>query len=193
MSAAPIQARVCYAGLRTLSDGYDATVREGAPPPLYSPDPLGDPALFGTAIAFPLSTDESRLSPSKLLRLVEPDFKPRRIVVREARLVELINQRARELPLPAACPILHNMRNPVPCQADLLTRLTVFTKCTNSVWLLRRAPSLAHLADITRPLQIVLPVPPGFGKALVPRSFRRKARAPRNETTPGGDKVGGLQ
>jgi hypothetical protein len=124
--------------------------------------------LFGTPIYFGLSDEWLQLRARDFLDLIEERSKPRSRAADEARLYKLIEQRAETMPLPDGCVT-------TPCKsyqraywqraywADPLTVLTILTKCTQTVWLRRKSPSL--LAAIER-RGVCLLVPPAFTSDL---------------------------
>jgi hypothetical protein len=153
----PPKSVVKFEGLGGLARNPTA---EGATAP-----PLGDtaPRVFGTPVRFVLPPELRRLKPAGLLRRLEPASKLRSSAAREARLEELIEERAAALPLPEGCiVIVPNDRHPILWD-DLLTALAVLAKCTDTVWLRGKTPSL--LSAIQRGTVSLL-VPPAFAVHL---------------------------
>ena len=155
-------------------DGLSGLVRNPTAEGSAAP-PAGEvgPRLFGTPVRFDLPPELRRLKPAGLLRRLEPASKLRSSVACEARVQELIEQRVAALPLPEGCiVIVPNDRHPILWD-DLLTALAVLAKCTDTVWLRGKTPSLL---SATQRGTVSLLVPPGFAVHLpvaAPRSPSR--------------------
>ena len=78
-------------------------------------------------------------------------------------LVQLINQRATELPLPEGCAVVKSLQSHETFWSDPLAALAVLTKCTDTVWLRGKAPTLSNLAQRRN---VSLLVPPDFLEQL---------------------------
>ena len=78
-------------------------------------------------------------------------------------LVQLINRRAAELPLPEGCAVVKSLQSHEMLWPDPLAALAVLTKCTDSVWLRAKTPTLSKL---TGPRCVSLLIPPGFVDAI---------------------------
>lgn len=79
------------------------------------------------------------------------------------RLIQLINQRASELPLPEGCAVIKSLPSHEIRWPDPLAALAVLTKSTDTVWLRTKTPTLSKLAGARC---ISLLIPPGFTDAL---------------------------
>ncbi len=129
--------------------------------------PLGidyiDRVLFGTPIHFALLDEWRRLRTPGFLRLIDKGSKRRSPAAGEARLHQLIEQRAKTLPLPAGCVTVPGSISHPVLWSDALSVLTILTKCTTTVWLRDKTPSL--LAAIEQ-RSVSLLVPPAFAHRL---------------------------
>lgn len=74
-------------------------------------------------------------------------------------LVQLINQRADELPLPEGCAVVKSLQSHETFWPDSLAALAVLTKCTDTVWLRAKTPTLSRLVG-SRCVSLL--IPPGF-------------------------------
>jgi hypothetical protein len=81
----------------------------------------------------------------------------------ETALISLVNQRARELPLPDGCAAIAPKEEHPLLWADALSALTIFAKSTRSVWLRSKSPALAAGMQ---GIQLSLLVPPEFAHRL---------------------------
>ena len=129
--------------------------------------PLGldyiDRVLFGTPIHFALLDEWRRLRTPGFLRLIDKGSKRRSPAAGEARLHQLIEQRAKTLPLPEGCVTIPGSISHPVLWSDALSVLTILTKCTTTVWLRHKTPSL--LAALEQ-RSISLLVPPAFAHRL---------------------------
>jgi hypothetical protein len=121
------------------------------------------PRFFGTPVRFELSAAFRRLSEPAILRQLDPGAKRRSPPARGARLVELIEQRAASLPLPGGCVVIRAEPAHPMLWHDALTALAVLAKCTDTVWLRDKSPSLASAIERG---SVSLLVPPAFAAAL---------------------------
>lgn len=78
-------------------------------------------------------------------------------------LVQVINRRAAELPLPQGCAVVKSLPSHETPWPDPLAALAVLTKCTDTIWLRDKTPSLSKL---TGPRCVSLLIPPGFVDAI---------------------------
>ena len=78
-------------------------------------------------------------------------------------LVQLINQRAAELPLPEGCAVVKSLHSHETFWSDPLAALAVLTKCTDTVWLRAKTPTLSKLSGQR---SVSLLIPPGFIDAI---------------------------
>ena len=74
-------------------------------------------------------------------------------------LLQLINRRATELPLPEGCAVVKSLESHAGIWSDPLAALVALTKCTDSVWLRAKTPTLSNLQHRRC---ISLLVPPDF-------------------------------
>lgn len=117
------------------------------------------PPLHGVAVRFRIDAQLLRLAPAGLLRAVEPGSRVRLHRCAEARLLQLVEQRAQQLPLPDGCLLLQASDAHVVAWSDLLTALAVLAKCTDTVWLRAKVASL----EVARARgDVSLLVPPAF-------------------------------
>jgi len=124
--------------------------------------------LFGTAIRFDLPPDWVGLGPLELLDRLRtqteglavderPDADPAR------HLAALLNRRASELPLPDGCAVIPVRAAHQLLWHDVLTVLAITSKCTETIWLRSKTPSL--IAAVQRE-SVSLLVPPLFAEKL---------------------------
>jgi hypothetical protein len=83
-------------------------------------------------------------------------------------LVQRINKRAAELPLPEGCAVVKSLQLHEMLWPDPLAALAVLTKCTDTVWLRAKTPTLSKL---TGPRCVSLLIPPGFIDAIRKAQF----------------------
>ena len=120
-------------------------------------------SFFGTPIHFALLDEWRRLRTPGFLRLIERGSKRRSPAAGEARLHQLIEQRAKTLPLPEGCVTIPSHTSYPILWSDALSVLTILTKCTTTVWLRGKTPSL--LAALEQ-RSVSLLVPPAFAHRL---------------------------
>ena len=115
--------------------------------------------IFGTPIRFALASDFRRKTAAGVLRElnVEPSIDPDR------QLSDLINARARDLPLPEGCVVIPFAESHRLIWSDTLSTLAVLSKCSESVWLRSKSPALQ--SALTR-RQATLLIPPQFAANL---------------------------
>jgi len=116
-------------------------------------------AIFGTPIHFALRGEWRDLQAPDLLQLIDGDAKRCFGAAATSRLHKLIEQRAASMPLPDGCVTIPTNDSHRVVWPDLLSVLAVVTKCTATVWLRNKAPSL--LAARERRSTSLL-VPPTF-------------------------------
>jgi hypothetical protein len=75
----------------------------------------------------------------------------------------LINQRAQAMPLPEGCAVIVPRPKHTVLFADLLSTLAVFSKCTESIWLRSKTPSLIAARGYQ---EVSLLIPPNFYEKL---------------------------
>jgi hypothetical protein len=76
----------------------------------------------------------------------------------------LINQRAQAMPLPEGCAVIVPRPEHAVLFADLLSTLAIFSKCTESVWLRSKTPSLIAARGYK---EVSLLIPPNFCEQLL--------------------------
>lgn len=121
------------------------------------------PAVFGTAVRFRLAPEWRRLPLARFLRRLEPDCRLRAAADRAARVLELIERRAAELPLPEGCVLIRPGDDHAEPWGDPLSALAVLAKCTDTVWLRGKSPSLLAAQERA---DVSLLVPPAFAVRL---------------------------
>ena len=115
--------------------------------------------VFGTPVRFALPVNLSRKSPADVLRHLGVEVQPDP----EWKLCALIDVRANELPLPDGCAVITALKEHRLIWADALSALAILAKCSESVWLRAKTPSL-NAARARR--QVTLLVPPLFADRL---------------------------
>lgn len=123
--------------------------------------------FFGTPVRFELPAEWHRLSEAAILRQLDPTARRCSPSVRETRLAALIEQRAATLPLPGGCVVIPAQPAHAMLWDDALTALAVLAKCTDTVWLRDKTPSLASARERG---SVSLLVPPTFAGALPNRT-----------------------
>ena len=117
------------------------------------------PALHGTPFRFCIDATLLELKPARLLQTLDPSSRVRVHAIAEKRLLQLVEQHAQTLPLPEGCLIVKSSSRHAVAWPDALTALAVLTKCTDTVWLRAKSPSL----EVARArLDVSLLVPPAF-------------------------------
>lgn len=159
----PPKSVVKYEGLSALGSTFGANNKNTA-----ANGPNTSPAasvfgLFGKPIGFSLDTRFRGLPVSKVLLqmgLVN-DLETGAITEQEAerQLIDCINRRADELPLPDGCAVLAAHSGHALIWQDSLTLLAVLSKCTDTVWLRSKTP-LLYAALQGRAVSLL--VPPSF-------------------------------
>ena len=163
--SAPPKTVVTYTGLSGLAkqsgpggSGTSAVAVRGA-------DVFGVPLCFALPAAFTADTPEAVLAEvyAQAQSREAGDAHDRAALPIDATLERLIDARAAELPLPDGCLVVpaddvHAMPWP-----DLLAALAVLAKCSDTVWLRAKTPSLT--AALARRRASLL-VPPRFAQAL---------------------------
>ena len=132
---------------------------------------------FGAAVRFTLPLDWLGLEPAALLARLEQAqtgmARPaRRSAARKTgtadaaqQLAALINQRAQDLTLPDGCAVIASLPIHPVLWPDPLAALAVLAKCTGTVWLRSKTPSLVVAV---RQASVSLLVPPAFVSRLPP-------------------------
>ena len=126
--SAPPRTTVTYGGLGSLAKGRRS---RGGKPATW-------PSLVGRPIRFCLPDDPRISSASQILRGL--GVKP--VGSADETLRRLIDECADSLPLPDGCAVIMTNTEHQVLWSDLLTTLAVLTKCSASVWLRAKTPSL---------------------------------------------------
>ena len=115
--------------------------------------------VFGTPVRFALPANLAGKSPADVLHHlgVDAEGDP------ERQLCDLIDAHANELPLPGGCAVIAAIEGHRLIWTDVLSALAILAKCSESVWLRAKTPSLN--AALTR-MQVTLLVPPLFADRL---------------------------
>lgn len=116
-------------------------------------------SAYGTPVRFAVAADLARRSPSGILRFLgeRPGQSP------GAQLLELIEARAAELPLPDGCAVIPPSPAHFAPWPDALSGLAVLAKCSATVWLRVKSPILGPA--LCRH-EVSLLVPPAFASAV---------------------------
>jgi hypothetical protein len=147
--SAPPKSVVKYGGLLAASP------EDGVAPPTVHPD-VG---VFGVIVSVWLPQAMFGRSPRAILKGL--DLKSG--INPEQTLLELIEQRAKELALPDAClvvPTSFSGQRPWP---DALAALAIITKCSSRVWLRSKTP---RLSATQKTASASLLVPPAYGDRI---------------------------
>ena len=121
-----------------------------------------NPVINGLAVRFVLPTEFIGQDPEKILHLLKID-RSDQFSTAESQLVALINHRADELLLPEGCAVMAVNDSHGVIWPDALSALAILTKCTDSIWLRSKTPSLASIKG--KP-SLSLLVPPLFTNQL---------------------------
>ena len=121
-----------------------------------------NPVINGLAVRFVLPTEFIGQDPEKIFRLLKID-RSDQFSTAESQLVALINHRADELPLPEGCAVMAVNDSHGVIWPDALSALAILTKCTDSIWLRSKTPSLASIKGKS---SLSLLVPPLFTNQL---------------------------
>jgi hypothetical protein len=121
-----------------------------------------NPVINGLAVRFVLPTEFIGQDPEKILRLLKIGPSDQ-FSTAESQLIALINHRADELPLPQGCAVMAVNDSHGVIWPDALSALAILTKCTDTIWLRSKTPSLASIKGKS---SLSLLVPPLFIKQL---------------------------
>lgn len=116
----------------------------------------------GLPVRFVLLTEFIGQGPEKILRLLKI-YRSDQFSTAESQLIALINHRADELPLPQGCAVMAAHDSHGVIWPDALSTLAILTKCTDTIWLRSKTPSLASIKGKS---SLSLLVPPLFTKQL---------------------------
>ena len=154
--SAPPKTVVKYAGLEGLAK-QSGSGGSGVTGLKYT-----NSVINGLAVRFVLPTEFIGQDPEKILRLLKIDLSDQ-FSTAESQLVALINHRADELQLPEGCAVMAPHDSHGVIWSDALSALAILTKCTDSIWLRSKTPSLASIKG--KPTLSLL-VPPLFTNQL---------------------------
>jgi hypothetical protein len=115
--------------------------------------------VFGSFVAFRLAKELRRRGPATILKRLGIDSGS----APEKTLIDLIEQRAKELQLPDACVVVPTKHDHSCPWSDPISALAVITKSSGSVWLRSKAP---RLSAINKRSVVSLLVPPDFAARI---------------------------
>ncbi len=126
--------------------------------------------LFGTPVRFAFDLAWTKLSAVEILNYLQVEVElsakansTARAQAATRQLNTLINQRAQAMPLPEGCAVIVPRSEHAVLFADLLSTLAIFSKCTESVWLRSKTPSLIAARGYK---EVSLLIPPNFCEQL---------------------------
>ena len=114
-----------------------------------------NPRVFGQAVRFLLPKEFCEQEPENILKLLGISHNSKFSNATE-QLAALINQRAKELPLPEGCAVIKTDATQAEIWTDALSVLAILTKCTDTIWLRSKTPSLAG-ARTKRTVSLLVP------------------------------------
>ncbi len=114
-----------------------------------------NPRVFGQAVRFLLPQVFFEQEPENILKLLRISHNSKFRNATE-QLTALINQRAKELPLPEGCAVIKTDATHTEIWTDALSVLAILTKCTDTIWLRSKTPSLAG-ARAKRTVSLLVP------------------------------------
>lgn len=117
----------------------------------------------GSCVRFALAAHLNLDSPTEILASLGLAQESTSADSAARQLVQLINQRAAELPLPEGCAVAKSLQSHETLWPDPLAALAVLTKCTDTVWLRAKTPTFSKL---TGQRYVSLLIPPGFIDAI---------------------------
>ncbi len=117
----------------------------------------------GSCVRFELAAHLKLDSPADILASLELLQEGASADSASRHLVQLINQRAAALPLPEGCAVVKSLPSHEMLWPDPLAALAVLTKCTDTVWLRAKTPTLSRLLSQRC---VSLLIPPGLIDAL---------------------------
>lgn len=119
--------------------------------------------LHGAAVRFVLAADLDVSSPLALITSLGLRYDSAEHGPETRFLQQRINKRASELSLPEGCAVLKSHPAHPVIWTDPLAALAILTKCTDTVWLRGKTPSLSPLNERR---DVSLLVPPAFTAQL---------------------------
>lgn len=117
-----------------------------------------NPKVFGLAVRFLIPEKFFDQDPEKILALLRITYDSKYHSATE-QLTALINERAKELPLPEGCAVIKTHISQAEIWTDALSVLAILTKCTDTIWIRSKSPSLVT-ARTKRTVSLL--IPPSF-------------------------------
>jgi len=114
-----------------------------------------NPQVVGQVVRFLIPEKYFQQEPEKILELLRITYDSKSISAAE-HLTALINQRAKELPLPEGCAVIKTHVSQPEIWTDALSVLAILTKCTDTIWLRSKSPSLVS-AKTKRTVSLLVP------------------------------------
>jgi len=114
-----------------------------------------NPKVVGQVVRFLIPDEYFKQEPEKILELLRITYDSKSISAAE-QLTALINQRAKELPLPEGCAVIKTDVSQPEIWTDALSVLAILTKCTDTIWLRSKSPSLVG-ARTKRTVSLLVP------------------------------------
>jgi len=116
----------------------------------------------GLPVRFVLPPQFSEQDSEKILLLLKIELTDQ-FPSTDSQLIAMINQRADQLQLPEGCAVMAPHDSHGVIWSDALSALAILTKCTDTIWLRSKTPSLASVKGKS---SLSLLVPPLFIKQL---------------------------
>jgi hypothetical protein len=116
----------------------------------------------GLPVRFVLPQQFSEQDSEKILLLLKIELTDQ-FPSTDSQLIAMINQRADQLQLPEGCAVMAPHDSHGVIWSDALSALAILTKCTDTIWLRSKTPSLASVKGKS---SLSLLVPPLFIKQL---------------------------
>jgi hypothetical protein len=151
--SAPPKTVVKYSGLGQIRDSAAA----GAPG--TNGGAKSGATIFGTPARFVIPPKLTGESHAAIMR----DLGLGTVSDPERRLIDLVNDRADELPLPDGCAVIPTLESYRIVWSDVLSTLAILAKCSDTIWLRDKNPAF-NAAFLRR--QATLLVPPRFASRL---------------------------
>ena len=114
-----------------------------------------NPKVVGQVVRFLIPEEYFKQESEKILELLRITYDSKSISAAE-QLTALINQRAKELPLPEGCAVIKTHVSQPEIWTDALSVLAILTKCTDTIWLRSKSPSLVS-ARTKRTVSLLVP------------------------------------
>ena len=114
-----------------------------------------NPKVVGQVVRCLIPDEYFKQEPEKILELLRITYDSKSISAAE-QLTALINQRAKKLPLPEGCAVIKTDVSQPEIWTDALSVLAILTKCTDTIWLRSKSPSLVS-ARTKRTVSLLVP------------------------------------